>query len=70
MAVDLKDLKTIPYHEVESGPICENILTGDDVDVMRFPVPKWHERDGGRYLFMDYGHVTAAGARLVAGAIR
>ena len=54
----LKDLKTIPYEEVESGPICENILTGDDVDVMWFPVPKWHERDGGRYLGTGSYNVT------------
>ena len=58
VAQNLKDLKTIPYQEVESGPICENILTGDDVDVMRFPVPKWHERDGGRYLGTGSYNVT------------
>ena len=28
----------------------ENSLEGSDVDVMRFPAPKWNEHDGGRYL--------------------
>jgi 4-hydroxy-3-polyprenylbenzoate decarboxylase len=54
----LKDLKTIPYQEVETGPICENILMGDDVDLLRFPVPKWHERDGGRYIGTGSFNVT------------
>ena len=46
----LKDLKRVPYEEVATGPVFENILTGDDVDVTKFPVPVWHERDGGRYI--------------------
>ncbi len=54
----LKDMKTVPYQEVETGPICENILTGDDVNVMKFPAPKWHERDGGRYLGTGSYNVT------------
>ena len=54
----LKDLKTLPYKEVESGPILENVFLGDDVDVMRFPVPKWHERDGGRYIGTGSFNVT------------
>src|SRR5436309_13486880 len=33
----LKDLKRVPYQEVETGPIFENILTGDAVDVTKFP---------------------------------
>src|SRR5262249_37239371 len=44
----LKDLKTIPYREVANGPIFENIMMGDDVDVTIFPTPIWHENDGGR----------------------
>ncbi len=35
---------------VKSGPVLENIQSGDDVDLFRFPVPKWHEKDGGRYI--------------------
>ncbi len=40
----------IPHEIVEDGPIFENVLTGDDIDVLKFPAPIWHEKDGGRYL--------------------
>ena len=46
----VKDRKTIPHEVVEDGPIFENILTGDDVDLMKFPTPVWHADDGGRYI--------------------
>jgi len=35
---------------VETGPVLENIRSGDEVDLFEFPVPKWHELDGGRYI--------------------
>src|SRR5262249_54487016 len=35
---------------VKDGPIFENVMKGDEVDVTRFPVPKWHSGDGGRYI--------------------
>ena len=28
----------------------ENILTGNDIDLLKFPVPKWHTLDGHRYI--------------------
>ncbi|MDP2644802.1 MAG: UbiD family decarboxylase, partial [Desulfobacterales bacterium] len=28
----------------------ENIRTGDDIDLFKFPAPIYHEKDGGRYL--------------------
>ena len=34
----------------DSGPLQENVATGADIDMLRFPTPKWHEDDGGRYL--------------------
>ena len=46
----LKEQRNIPHQLGETGPIFENILTGDDVDVLRFPAPVWHEKDGGRYI--------------------
>ena len=46
----LTDQKIIPHQIVEDGPILENILTGDDIDVTVFPAPIWHENDGGRYI--------------------
>jgi UbiD family decarboxylase len=43
-------LKPVPPVEVTTGPVKENILTGDDVNLFKFPTPKWHELDGGRYI--------------------
>ena len=36
--------------EVASGPITENVDSGDKVDLLKFPTPRWHEHDGGRYI--------------------
>jgi UbiD family decarboxylase len=35
---------------VRDGPILENVMTGDDVDVLHFPVPLHHDRDTARYI--------------------
>ncbi|MBI2317318.1 MAG: UbiD family decarboxylase, partial [Betaproteobacteria bacterium] len=43
-------VKPIPPVYVKTGPVKENVLVGGDVDVLKFPVPKWHEHDGGRYI--------------------
>ena len=54
----LKDLKPIPFQEVADGPIFQNRISGADVDVTKFPTPKWHERDGGRYIGTGSFNVT------------
>jgi UbiD family decarboxylase len=54
----LKDLKPIPFQEVADGPILQNQITGADIDVTKFPTPKWHERDGGRYIGTGSFNVT------------
>ena len=46
----LTNPKIVPHEIVEDGPVLENILTGDDIDVSLFPSPIWHEKDGGRYI--------------------
>ncbi len=43
-------VKPVPPVEVKSGPVLENVHQGKDVDLYEFPVPKWHELDGGRYI--------------------
>lgn len=43
------ELEDIEPREVADGPVRENVQRGDDVDVLSFPVPLWHEHDGGRY---------------------
>lgn len=35
---------------VDDGPVHENIVLGDDVDLYELPVPQWHHLDGGRYI--------------------
>jgi 4-hydroxy-3-polyprenylbenzoate decarboxylase len=35
---------------VPSGAIQENVLSGADIDLNRFPAPIWHPKDGGRYI--------------------
>ena len=35
---------------VDNGSIFENTVTGDDVDIEKFPAPIWHVNDGGRYI--------------------
>jgi len=42
--------KPVPPTEVHDGSILENVLMGDDIDLLKFPTPFWHEEDGGRYI--------------------
>lgn len=35
---------------VEKGACQENVDTGDNIDLGKFPAPKWHHLDGGRYI--------------------
>ena len=34
----------------KDAPCKENIITGDDIDLYKFPAPMIHDGDGGRYL--------------------
>ena len=49
---------SIPPKIVATGPVKENILTGDDIDLYDFPSPHWNRLDGGRYLLTYGGCVT------------
>ncbi|MEE9145687.1 MAG: UbiD family decarboxylase [Candidatus Binatia bacterium] len=42
--------KPIPHKVVQKGPILENVLSGKDINLLKFPVPFMHELDGGRYI--------------------
>jgi len=50
--------KDFPAEEVTSGPILENVEEGDKIDLEKFPVPLWHELDGGKYIGTGVGIVT------------
>lgn len=53
-----KNRETIPAVEVKTGPVKENIVRGAEVDLHQLPVPKWHFRDGGRYILTFASIVT------------
>jgi phenylphosphate carboxylase beta subunit len=41
--------KKIPPKWVASGPCKENVLKGDQINLLKFPVPKVFPKDGGRF---------------------
>lgn len=43
-------LQPIPPNVVDRGPILENVREGADIDLLAFPAPLWHPKDGGRFL--------------------
>jgi 4-hydroxy-3-polyprenylbenzoate decarboxylase len=47
--VELSTQKLVTAQEVKEGPIFENVVDGDKVDVFSFPSPKFYELDGSRY---------------------
>ncbi len=46
----IRDFHPIPPKATNSGPICEHVDEGEAIDLLKFPVPLHHERDGGRYI--------------------
>ena len=43
---------------VQTGPVKENIVRGEGIDLYEIPVPLWHPLDGGRYINTWGGIVT------------
>ncbi len=39
-----------PPRAVNTGPVLENVTTGDAIDILTIPTPRWHEHDGGHYI--------------------
>jgi 4-hydroxy-3-polyprenylbenzoate decarboxylase len=54
----MKAMTLIPPKVVNDGPILENVMEGDHVDLFQFPVPVHHELDGGRYIGTADGVIT------------
>jgi len=46
----LRGFKLIPPEVVENGPIFENVQEKEDINLLSFPSPIWHELDGGRFM--------------------
>jgi 4-hydroxy-3-polyprenylbenzoate decarboxylase len=42
--------RPVPPVEVKDGPLFENTFRGKEINLWKFPAPRWHEGDGGRYL--------------------
>src|SRR5262245_62881929 len=42
-----KQSEPIPSEYVSDGPVLENVLMDNEVDILAFPAPKWHAGDGG-----------------------
>ena len=49
----VKKISPVSAETVSTGPLFENVHKGKDINVLRFPVPRWHELDGGRYIGTD-----------------
>ncbi len=50
--------KPVPVEQVEGGPVFENQMEENEVDLYKFPTPIWHELDGGQYLGTGCGIIT------------
>src|ERR1043166_2414481 len=46
----LAGLKPIAPIDVKEAPVFQNSVQGKEVNILKFPVPQWHEMDGGRYI--------------------
>ena len=53
-----ENAKYFPPKIIDNGQIFENVEIGDDVDLSKFPVPRWHELDVGRYIGTGCGVIT------------
>jgi UbiD family decarboxylase len=49
----MKIHRPIPPKTVTNGPVLENVDRDKAVDLLKFPVPFLHERDGGRFIGTD-----------------
>jgi 4-hydroxy-3-polyprenylbenzoate decarboxylase len=45
-----KEIYPIPPRQVADGPVFENCDRGDEVNLLKFPVPRWRALDAGRYI--------------------
>ncbi|MDY6971248.1 MAG: UbiD family decarboxylase [Thermodesulfobacteriota bacterium] len=43
-------IKPLGVKTVDTGPVKENIIREDEIDLFDIPVPQWRMQDGGRYI--------------------
>ena len=46
----MQEMSALPPRYVNDGPIFENVIEGDNIDVLKFPVPRHHEADKARFI--------------------
>lgn len=54
----LAGYKPVPAEQVEGGPVFENQMSENEVDLYKFPTPTWHDLDGGPYIGTGCGVIT------------
>lgn len=54
----LASFQPTPPAYVDGGPVTENVQTGAEVDLWKFPAPFFHELDGGRYIGTGHAVIT------------
>ena len=54
----LDNLDKFKPREVREGPVLQNVQKGDKINILQFPSPKWHKKDGGRYIGTGHCLVT------------
>jgi 4-hydroxy-3-polyprenylbenzoate decarboxylase len=50
--------KPVAVNQLEGGPVLENQMVDGEVDLSKFPVPRWHDLDGGPYIGTGCGVIT------------
>ncbi|MBW2344948.1 MAG: phenylphosphate carboxylase subunit beta [Deltaproteobacteria bacterium] len=50
--------RKIPPKLLDTGPCKENKMVGDEIDLFKFPVPRFFPRDGGRYFGTAHAVIT------------
>ncbi len=46
----LRALKMEPPQVVKTGPVLDHVYENEAIDMWKFPSPRWHKLDGGRYI--------------------
>ena len=54
-----KKIKPVPAKVLKDSPLFENVFEEGNLDLLKFPTPRWHERDGGRYIGTGSIDITA-----------
>ncbi|MGE3160306.1 MAG: UbiD family decarboxylase [Xanthobacteraceae bacterium] len=57
-ASKLQQMQPVAFEEVPDGPVLQNVIEADDIDLGAFPSPLWHPGDGGRYIGTGCFNVT------------